>query len=311
MKLKFPKRSKTHLTETESWRVLDSIAPKDWIVREVTERDYGIDAYIELVDKNDEVTGQLMSAQLKGVGSITWKKGNGGQQLAASPQIKTSTAAYWHGLPVPVFLLVADLAAKDIHFVAVKELIRGDFEKLETQGSMTFPLSASLSLKSSDGPKLFRWLYARERLQPEFAFHITNLISQMDTFADFIRMNQNRDSFMEVEAERHLQFRALYESCRMASLYLESEWPLEELIELYRMDRRDWKGDWVLLHEKTLDYALQKLQVLFPALVRKALKLVSETEAGYWMATDRVFFSLCSNGELNMRLKQFEGEIGH
>lgn len=62
MKLKFPKRSKTHLTETESWRVLDSVAPKDWIVREVTERDYGIDAYIELVGKNDEVTGQLMSA---------------------------------------------------------------------------------------------------------------------------------------------------------------------------------------------------------------------------------------------------------
>jgi hypothetical protein len=30
----------------------------------------------------------------------------------------------------------------------------------------------------------------------------------------------------------------------------------------------------------------------------------------YWKATDRVFFSLRSNGELNMRLTRFEDEIG-
>jgi hypothetical protein len=32
--------------------------------------------------------------------------------------------------------------------------------------------------------------------------------------------------------------------------------------------------------------------------MRKALNLVSESQAGYWMATDRVFFSLCNNGVL-------------
>lgn len=54
---------------------------------------------------------------------------------------------------------------------------------------------------------------------------------------------------------------------------------------------------------------MQKLEVLFPVLVRKALKLISETQAGYWKAADRVFFPLCSNGEMNMRLKQFEDEV--
>lgn len=96
----------------------------------------------------------------------------------------------------------------------------------------------------------------------------------------------------------------------MASLYLMQKWPLEGLTELYRMDRREWKGDWVLLHEKTLDYALQKLEVPFPKLLRKALKLVSETEAGYWQAKDPVFHRLCSNGELTMRLKHLEETIG-
>jgi|SRR5918996_2121751 hypothetical protein len=86
-----------------------------------------------------------------------------------------------------------------------------------------------VDIKSRSRLELLRWLYARERLQEQFTFHITNLINWVDAFADFIRGNQNRDSFMEVEADRHLQFRALYESCRMASLYLENEWAVEPL----------------------------------------------------------------------------------
>ena len=36
-----------------------------------------------------------------------------------------------------------------------------------------------------------------------FVFHITNLINQVEVFGDFIRTNQNRDVFMDVEADRH------------------------------------------------------------------------------------------------------------
>ncbi len=41
---------------------------------------------------------------------------------------------------------------------------------------------------------------------------------------------------MEAEEEDHLQFRALYESCRTASLYLEKNWEMESLGELYKKD---------------------------------------------------------------------------
>jgi hypothetical protein len=110
MKLSFPKRTNTHVTEAGSWRLLQSLAPEEWIVREVSEWDYGTDAYIELVEATGEITGHLLSGQLKGVQSIEWQPSEDGGRIARSPSVKTSTAAYWLGLPIPVFLFVADLA---------------------------------------------------------------------------------------------------------------------------------------------------------------------------------------------------------
>jgi hypothetical protein len=296
--------------ETDSWRLLQSLAPKEWIVREVSERDYGIDAYIELVSKGGQITGELMSAQLKGVQQIKWKSSQDRFRAARSPCVKTTTAAYWLGLPVPVFLFVADLTARNIYFVAAKEEIRRQFDQLESQDTISFKLVDEANLKSKGGLELLRWLYARERLHEQFSFHITNLINQVRVFGNFIRDNQNRDVFLEVEAERHLQFKALYESCRMASLYLENEWTIEPLSELYKKDWDQWKDPSTYLHEKTLDYGLQKIEALFPTLVRKALKLVSEAQASYWLRKDPIFFSLCSSGELIWTLKRLKDEAG-
>jgi hypothetical protein len=99
------------MLESGSWRLLQTLAPHEWIVREVTERDYGIDCYIELVSANGYITGDLMSAQLKATEKIEWKASEAGGQMAASPSVKTSTANYWLRMPVPVFLFVADVSA--------------------------------------------------------------------------------------------------------------------------------------------------------------------------------------------------------
>jgi hypothetical protein len=287
-----PKRPETHVIETETWRLLQSLAPKEWIVREVSERDYGIDAYIELVSKQGHITGDLISIQLKGVKRIDWK-GADGDRTARSPQIKTPTANYWLRIPVPVFLFVADLSAQDIYYVPAQEALRAQFDKLDTQDSITFTLRDQLSFKSKIGNTLLPWFYRRERMHEQFAFHMTNLISHIDMFRGFISSHQNRDIFMEVEEDDHLQFRALYESCRIASLYLEGDWKIEPLSELYKKDRAEWKDDSVWLHEKTLDYALQNIEKLFPQLARKAVEAVTDRQPAYWLVKDPVFFNLC------------------
>jgi len=299
--MKLPKRPETHVIEAESWRLLQALAPKEWIVREVSERDYGIDAYIELASKDGHITGDLMSVQLKGIEQgIKWKERKGSRS-ARSPQIKSSTANYWLRLPVPVFLFVADLTAQDIYYVPAQEGLRAQFGNLDKQDGITFSLHDELRLTSKVGKALLPWFYGRERTHEQFSFHVMNLLSHVDLFRDFISSHQNRDSFMEVEEDAHLQFRALYECCHMASLYLEGDWKMEPLSKLYKKDRAEWKDDSVWLHEQTLDYALQKLETLFPRLVRKAIERVTETQAAYWLDKDPLFFNLCHGLEWTLR----------
>ena len=97
--MKLPSRPATHITEAASWRLLQSLAPETWILREVSERDYGIDAYIEITSEKGEITGDLISGHLKGTESIEWtapKTKKGGKRrkadrdrTARSPQIAT------------------------------------------------------------------------------------------------------------------------------------------------------------------------------------------------------------------------------
>src|SRR5688572_4046810 len=104
--MKFPKRTPQHIAETASWKILKQRAPEEWVLREVNERDYGIDAYVEIAMPNGDMTGQLCSLQLKGTEKISWKKL--GDKCQASFRVKSSTVNYWMHLPVPVFLILTD-----------------------------------------------------------------------------------------------------------------------------------------------------------------------------------------------------------
>lgn len=49
--MKYPERIDKHITESSSYKIFSNAIPDNWIVREVTERDYGIDCYVEIVKK--------------------------------------------------------------------------------------------------------------------------------------------------------------------------------------------------------------------------------------------------------------------
>jgi hypothetical protein len=183
---------------------LQQLAPRQWIVREISERDYGIDAYVEIATEGGAITGNLISLQLKGVQQIRWREVKGGSRRATSPQINKSTANYWLGLPIPVFLLLADLAANNIYYATVESQLRNHFDSLSTQNSVTLTLDERANLETDEGRKLFHILVARERLQPRFVLDVTSLLNSVQTFADFILSNQGYDRFLDVDDERHL-----------------------------------------------------------------------------------------------------------
>src|SRR6202035_5790914 len=105
--------------------------------------------------------------------------------------------------------------------------------------------------------------------------------------------------------EDHLQFRALYNSCLEVERYLDIHPRLDTIDSLYRKDQNDWKEKHASLHESTLDYICQKLRIIFPTLVRRALKLIDD-QTGYWLITHPIFYSLCTSGEVEYSLKVIE-----
>ena len=58
-KMELPTRDAKHVTEASSYKIFSRNIPNHWIIREVSERDYGIDCYIELVNNQNQVTGEL------------------------------------------------------------------------------------------------------------------------------------------------------------------------------------------------------------------------------------------------------------
>lgn len=322
--MKLPSRPATHLTEAASWRLLQSLAPETWIVREVTERDYGIDAYIEITSAAGEITGDLISVQLKGTETLDWKapkktkgaaktkaaKGLGDRaHTARSPSIATSTANYWERLPVPVFLFVADITAQDIYVVSVEQTIRRNYSKLASQDSMSFALLKGMSLASGIGAPIVEVFAKRERLHRDFVHQISGLVSHAEAFHEFIEMNQGRDNFMEVEADAHLRFRALHDSCRMAASYLGVEWTVESLADLYRSDRAQFQDDYIWLHELTLDRALVQIEAVFPTLLRAAVDLIGTVEGEYWSRHHPVLHALCSQNALGWLIARLEDNL--
>jgi hypothetical protein len=126
--MQFPKRTQTHILESDSWKILRQSLPSEWIVREVTERDYGIDCYVEIVWRNNEVTGDLCLLQLKSSGSIDWEESpSEWGKKARFSGIKKSTVNYWMGLPVPVFLMWAEVNTCKLFFASVKEQVRAQY----------------------------------------------------------------------------------------------------------------------------------------------------------------------------------------
>jgi len=155
--MKYPKRVDKHILESESFAALSSILPKQWVIRELTERDYGVDLYVEIVGKDGKVTGDLAALQIKGTKNVNFKE-NGTYTFSG---IKRTTLNYWLGLPVPVFLLVFCQKTSNVYWTSVENNHReGRFKGKSKTVSLKFLIEADFS---KIGLAMFMLTYIRER----------------------------------------------------------------------------------------------------------------------------------------------------
>lgn len=151
-----PIRSEKHIVESDSLKILKSQLPREWVVRELNERDYGVDLYVEIVTESNRLSGDLVAIQLKGTKNVTFKN-----KRSSFGGIKRETLNYWLSLTVPVFVCVACLEKKQCYWGSIELQNRqGRFKKKSKTVSVALSEESSFS---PQGLQYFYMSYAREK----------------------------------------------------------------------------------------------------------------------------------------------------
>lgn len=137
-----PKRPSSHIIDTAACSFVTSLMPSEsWVVRDLTERDFGIDKIFERFE-NGFATGELMAIQVKGTD----------KPLEDKPEIPfsidTKTLLYAEMFAIPFLLIRCSLADDGAcYFVWLQEYIRVrlnfDNSSWRKQGSNTILIPAS------------------------------------------------------------------------------------------------------------------------------------------------------------------------
>ena len=227
----YPQRINTHIFEKESLDVLSSTLPKEWIIREITERDYGIDLYVEIVRQNGQVRGDLIALQVKSSKNITFNRRN----ISSRSDIKRTTLNYWNGIPMPVFVVLVDLKNSIPYWCNIKGEIRTGKYYSNSQ-TITVHFNKS-SCFNSDGLKQFYESYAREKNWSKVEDAIEKSLMAFNTLGPLVLMNQRkywRDGVKGYVCSTTIQYLFIehYQYFESLSLYFNNSQP-KKLSEWY------------------------------------------------------------------------------
>lgn len=285
--MKLPERPKNHILETSSFKIFERWIPDLWIIRQVTERDYGIDAYIELVNAKNEVTGDLISVQLKGTEKCSFKKDKNGEISATFPGVEISTINYWNKLPMPVFLFVVDVPQNLLFFAPVKKQLRSQYKKFLNQKTISFYLKENYSSISTKGLEYFLVEYFEEKEHVRLTEHIRTLIVHWKHYLEYFHAEMGRDSFLPVEEPE--VFLHIFKSLRELSRILNIKWDAAELKEIFEFDKV-FKDEFYLLHALTMDKFVPDIEKMFFKIFESLRHIVTVQEADYWRKAEFLIF---------------------
>jgi hypothetical protein len=140
-------RAASHIMESDSFKLVESLLPDDWLLRPFNNPDYGVDFVIELFEKRpegySEVLGEYLYVQLKSVEKVESKiekvypvgnvaKAKWSEDKSSFTEIEVvkfviDTNSIFtiqqSGAGISVLLFLADLEARDVYFICVNDYI--------------------------------------------------------------------------------------------------------------------------------------------------------------------------------------------
>lgn len=287
--MELPERIDNHITETSSYKIFLNNIPDSWIVREVTERDYGIDCYIELVNTKKQVTGELISIQLKSVKTIKWTK----DDYYTFSGVKISTTNYWNRFPTPVFLCLVDLSTKEVFYCPIKSCIRKNYFEYAKQKKFSYRVKKNNQLGKVDLTN-FILSYFREKWSKEFRNHLNTFISHFEEYKGFILNNTGHDLFMGVSNSRVLYLKHIYNNVHFLANYFDINWELKSLKETFKFSQLKYGEDYEIYEEQIDEMVTQLEKYLIPILI-KVRDHVTKDEEEYYIKTDLHLYNVMIN----------------
>jgi len=298
--MKLPKRPPAHIKESESWKILQNSVPSLWIVRDVSERDYGIDCYIELVSNENTVTGDLLSAQLKGTENLTWKHSKTkARREAKFTGIKIETINYWMNSSVPVFLFVAETSSNNLYFAPIKHQVRNQYSKYLKQGSLSFTLSEEHSFADETGLLNFIICYIQEKTFRDLTDLSRTLLIHLPQYYEFILSQQGLDPFLEVEPEEELMFIHIYLTIHNLCNVLAIDWDIKSLDKIYEDDKKTWNCSFSCLHNLTMTEILPLVEKKLTEVLGSIKTIVTVYQKEYWVKKEYILYRKAKDLDLS------------
>ena len=289
--MKLPKRPPAHIKESESWKILQNSVPSLWMVRDISERDYGIDCYIELVSNKNTVTGDLLSAQLKGTENIAWKHSKTkARREAKFTGIKIETINYWMNLSVPVFLFVAETSTKNLYFAPIKHQVRNQYSKYLKQGSLSFSLSEEHSFADETGLLNFIICYIQEKTFRDLTDLSRTLLIHLPQYYEFILSQQDLDPFLEVEPEEELMFVHIYLTIHNLCNLLAIDWDIIWLDKICENDKKTWSCSFSCLYNLTMTEILPLVEKKLAEVLGRIKTIMTVYQKEYWEKKEYILY---------------------
>ena len=276
--MKFPKRVPQHISESKSYKVFTSKIPHNWIVRDVTERDYGIDCYLEMVTDENELKGELALIQLKSRKSIKW---NDNDRYTISG-INISTSNYWFKFSIPVFIFLCDLENEKVFFESVHYFIRRNFDTFTEQKSLNYKIRKEFEFEGKDGVFKFKFKFYYEHLRSQFENELLFFMSNLFHFKEFQDQHSNRDFHLGLEIEDMVFFESMVKNYRFLSMYLNIDNIIPQLSQIKNRSKEKFGIDsYYELYEHDVAELVPTLEKLTIKILTE-LKIFLNGEITYW-----------------------------
>lgn len=289
--MKLPKRVPQHISETASFKLFMSKMPNNWIIRDISERDYGIDCYLELVNDNNELTGELALIQLKARQKIPWTK----EDNFVLSGIDISTSNYWFKFSVPVFIFLADIETQELYFLSVDYYIKRNFGEFATQTNFNYLFKKANRFEGYDGVFAFKFHFYYEHLRLQFENQLLFFLTNLQYFINFQLDHGGRDFHLGVEEKDLIYFEAMHRNYDFLCIYFNIDNPIPSLNELRKKSKVNFGIDsFYELYEHDLAELMPEYKELTLVLI-KELKSFLHGELTFWLHTNPTVYNYVVN----------------